>query len=499
MSSEVLVPACEVDQFKTTVTDVFGELLDARVKQGRKPVFVTGFERTDQDVIDARAIIGREEDTGEGVDYIYHEFRDPEERRSQKHYYYGQYGWEPAGRLLAVSDLFETVVSAAVEQEWLSPEANDTIQAATDRLAATVREYRESVSLADIAALFEARAVDQLQTLLGGVGEDQRVVWMLLFGKDPSGDTVPNETITTPFISETGQLMIVRAERQYEGDTYPYGAVIGYDDTPERFFVHRIRNDADLKDPDTDWTLDMVKEKMGFDAHIWEVGGSLPTGDVVRVQGDLAVRRRSYEAGVSEAVSAAVQDREQELLREHFDSETTFRDHSQVRLRWGDVTVTAEDTEALKTLQEEVGIDEETVRGRQEERGWQRLTANRRQQIVEAILYEQAVEEACVASGTTPEAVRTAQRNEVEAAFAETKEQVNNVFGNHMVILSGAASHPFERDVATDETQGLFVVPDEAQLLIHHGEHNDVQRTIDSGIYEFRFLDGFETEWWMNQ
>jgi hypothetical protein len=163
----------------------------------------------------------------------------------------------------------------------------------------------------------------------------------------------------------------------------------------------------------------------------------------------------------------------------------------------GTVRVNADSTEELKQVQETVGIDEEEVRKRQEDRDWTRLTAQRRQEIVTEILTERGFKMLCESTEYTKRDLKRDARDDAHESFEETREQVNNVIGNHTVIIGPATEHP-DRRFGGGGTQAAYSIPGDATAFILHDEHEDKHIPLKRGVYEFRFLDGHETEWWMN-
>ena len=449
---------------------------------------------------------GAEDDIG--FDYFYRRFRDLETRREESEYIYGKYGWMDINDLADETNLLRQVFEEAVEDGHLNDGALGRFDAATEALADGLRSVREEYDLGDIANLIRNHEIDTLRSLLGHGEEESRTIWQLLFSKDEDGDHMENP-VTVPVISEVDRLMFVRTDRYYYDDHeggkwYAYGAVIGYDDTPERFFVHRLPSDPDLRDEETEWTIDLVKEKMGFDDNLHEVGENMPHGRRVRLQGDLAVIRHDYDDALAEQTrrefDSIRSEHGSEYVEEFAEAHPSYRETEGVHTYTHrvNVRVTVHDTDGLKQLQDELDIDEEAVREEQERRDISRLTAKRRNEIVTDLLEDRIYRWCCDRAGVSEGEMRADAERAATDSFEDEQPQINAVIGNHTLLMSNGVRHPRGRRFGNDETREALVVPDEATLFVIHDEHDDKQLTLGPGVYEFRFLQGYEDEWWMS-
>lgn len=512
-----------LEELRTTLQALANDLLDSFYREASSATaYGTGYEA--QNEADSRWYIGREHgsegaEDESGIDFFYRKFRSLEDtgagrrRQSEEYeYVYGDYGWMDAGDLLAERPRLRQLFESAVESEFLEETALETFADAYDRAERAVQEWRQQFSLPEIKTLFREHEADTLLELLGHGDEESRVVWSLLFSKDEHDDVCENP-IAVPLVSEDNALMLVRAERTYveggEVNEYPYVAVIGYDDTPETFFVHRLESDPDIRDPETEWTVELVKEKMGFDHHLWEVDSEqLPSGEIVRVQGDLAIVRHDFQAARDDYQNALyeqeresiAQDFGQGFLDEHphyaEDERLCVQSYAtSTSIRVNERAVSG--TPALKSLQAELDIDEETVRERMKD-DWQQLTAKRRRTLINEILNERLVSWAIAQSETTEADIAADARTQAKTAFSETDQQVNAVHGNHTLILGPATEHP-DRQWGGQDTLGGYIVPPEtaATGFVIHDEHEDKQLALGEGVYEVRFLAGYEDQWWM--
>ncbi|RLM68558.1 hypothetical protein [Halorubrum sp. Atlit-26R] len=508
------------EQLHDEIAAVTNELLDAYYEA--KPysnAFGEEYEGVGTNP-DGTVFIGREDgadgaDDPLGFDYfsIKHPDTDPDSRQTDEtHYVYGKYGWMDLNDLVEWESALNDVFEAAAADGYLSDAAAERVDAAFEATRETLRDVREQYDLSDVAAFIHDHEIDTLRDLLGHGEEENRVLWQLLFSKDEEGDTFENP-IEVPVISERDQMMLVRTERYYydeyddEGEHYAYAAVIGYDDTPERFFVHRLSSDPDVRDDDTEWTAELVREKMGFDANLSEVNTSeddrldLPYGQRVRVQGDLTIVRHDVEAARAERVESIEQSTRRSLFRDHSDAfaeaHPEWDDHEEVSAGSYRVRVYSEVTDELKEIQGTLGISEEAVRDEQDARGYGRLSAKRRREIVTDLAMEKAAGWAVGQSDQTAASIREEAVEQAEEEYAPDGQQ-NEVIGNHTVILGGASEAPERTKWLDGNNRAAFVVEDEGMMFVIHDEHGDKQVMLGPGVYTFAFLDGYEDEWWMN-
>lgn len=464
----------------------------------------------------------RSSESGCEVDYIKREHPDPENpRETDEEYLFGKYGWMSPNELVGEHQLFRQVVEEAVDRGYVEDSALDQCDSLFERLDDALQTAREAVSLDQIATLLENHETDMLRTLLATGDEEGRVIWSLLHSKDDDGEIIDND-VEVPVISESDDLMFVRAERYFyhkyrepDGKHYAYGAVIGLDDTPDVFFVHRLESDSDLRDPETEWTIGMVKEKMGFDMNFDEwVEAGKPHDVTVRAQGDLAFVRRDYRTKLWEHYETKYEAARQQLVSDQLprrsrDDETALSER--IESEFGDVdnvyvstnrslrvTAQPDSTDELKDLQKRVDIDEDIVREEQERQGIQRLTAKRRGEIIEDLISNRIIEWACNADGTTLDDIQAAADDSTRTQFEATDTQVNAVLGNHTVIVGPAREHPDDDYPQENECLMAVVVPDHANGVVWHDEHDVPDLDFPAGVYEFQFLRGYEDEWWMN-
>lgn len=492
---------------------------------------------------------GAEKDCG--VDYIVRRHEDatlsPRARRrqddtSERHYLFGDYGWPRyLDELRHELDLYRQAIEAAVEDDYLDEDDLDAYDHAIDRFEDALERARRDTPLEEIANYLRENDMDALRPLLVD-GDDGRVLWQLLHSKNEDDDVIEND-VEVPVVSEGDEFVFARTDRIHvdrdrngnveEVNEYPFGVVIGVDDTSEVFFVHRLRNHANspLGDSDTEWTAARVKEEMGFDINYDDVvAGDIPLDTTVRVQGDLAVVRHDYRTHLWEHYEEVLEDKIGDAVtgERHYDRFNDDEKEYHPAGEWLDANprigegeidglyvgsngrrfqITVDDefgTDALKEMQAELEIDEETVREAfdtlPEHADCSRLTAKQRRQIIEHLLRERAVEWMHENADGMPsrEALEAEAEEDAREVFENTQQQYNRVFGNHTVICGPARRHPNTRQLefVDRDTLDVLVVPDEATLMVWHDEHQNKKVTLQEGVYEFRFLDGHEDNWW---
>lgn len=509
------------DNLKSTVLDVVNRLLDNYYEE--HPTAKAYGQEYDGsgDIVGGTWFLGRENgangaENDAGVDFIYRRHPNPENPREQEYdYLFGDYGW-PRGRdeLFDHLEVFDAVLESGVEDEYITSDDIERVHLATENLEETVREVREEVSLEDISNLVHEHDTETLKTLLVNDDEDGRVVWQMLNSKDENGDYIENP-VKTPVVDEEAGLMFVRSERYFhderrepDGKWYAYGVVIGRDDTDEVFFVHRLESDPDLRNEDYEWTVARVRKKMGFDLDYDELAiEDIPFQTTVRIQGDLAFQRKDFHTAKWERFDDIFEsDRSQAVgdhLSDFLDANPAFKEHDDLYVSEFNMRVKArpDNTDELKELQEDLGFSEETVREvfdtRLEYDDISRLTAKRRAQVIEDLVRERIFEWTYENTEVSEEELEAEAEQQVEEEFDEPNQQVNAVLGNHTVMIGPAIEHPLSGRRGDGELSTV-VVPDRASGYIWHDEHESKKITLPQGVYEFRFLEGHEDQFWMN-
>lgn len=426
-------------------------------------------------------------------------------QKDKKTYFVSDYGRPSMHAVLDLIGEFEEFYQQAITSGYLEDPCpdeefslqNTTIGTLVWELEGALEDVRQTATLEDLKAAILNHDEDAVKTLLVSDEDDSKSVYkMLTYWKDNK----PQDTeIDIPV--ENSTIMLVRATRYYQPEDkyYPVGYVVGYDDTDDPFFIHRLNSTKRLRDEDHEWTITELREEMGFEVDLSEYGdeeSEIQFDRVYRAQGDLSLqrgcleeRRETYENSLywdeRETQQKAYHDEWIESVAPtHPDVSYTsatgkkYSQKLQINIR------TSTDTEGLKTLQSELSIDEDSVREIQNEHEeWKQLTAKRRKIAIEEVLRQQ------FRNWVEPYLPLDEIETTVEEKMREnwdTTRQINLVVGNHLCILSDATVHPNSnpRIVPIE-----VLVPEECELFIIHDEHQQKKFKLSQGSYNFDFLD----------
>lgn len=358
-------------------------------------------------------------------------------------------------------------------------------------------------------------------------------------------------------------MFLVRSERQYTENNntknYCMGLVIGFDDTPDSFFVHRIERDESLDNPDFNWTLRDIRNKMGFDIDYTDLdNNTIPTNRTTRLQGNLSVVPYDFESERLDYYNLIVSELKQysynmyrNLYFQTMGIDNTWEDSYSESLgkyvtksRIGSLEFyNKPSTDTVIEVQNKLGITEESVRDEQENRDIQRLSSNLRGEIVSDLHLEEFCDwlftdcsikdrekyhkntsigyknknfptknqSIILTSSTTGDKLYDSATN-LEEPIIRSKihkladKESNNIFhpeiqtnivlGNHSIMASPARIHPDDNAVNQRDRRALekLIVPDSGLVICGHDEHKSRIYTFPKGVYEFRFLDGLNTD-----
>lgn len=459
------------------------------------------FERVEFNERDETWVVsGSYESDGVDMEYI---FRSPQRARdSENTYLYSdEYGWSydftSPHEILSESILFENAVQSAFERELLTESEVREYRNSVDEFQDQLQTFRFNTGLDDVSYLitesdWQSTEYDILETLLVSNDDESQRLWTLLFSK-PADEILENNVHIECHDSD---LMLVRSERHYE-DANPVGFVIGIDDTDERFFMHRLNTDKNLKDMDYDWKVADIRSKMGFEIdYTKDDFDEIPTDTWVRVQGDLRFKKYPISEIEYEYVDVSTLEVMWSELGEDIDVDK-YTEHQYINAMSkysrtpNMLTITDRaSTDDLKEIQDEFNISEDLVRSMQEDKSWSRLTSNRRKQIVENILNNRIIQDA-VDNPNYKQDVQSELRDE----FTEEK-QVNSVLGNHTIFAAPANETPsFDSEqIDFEDSEGVITIcSDDANMMIVHDEHDNKNLNTGRGVYMFDFLNGFQT------
>ena len=376
-------------------------------------------------------------------------------------------------------------------------------------LAADLEDEVQETTLNDVADAIQNRRIQETKDLVASDEDDEKAVDKFFYHYTGRRR---KQTSDCAIMFQSPNYLLVRSEmysgkkEKYDEDgdgTYHAGWIVGSDpDQDSGFFIHRLDHTKELEDPEYEWTKDEIRDRMGFSRE-WQ-GGDIEAGEWYRLQGDIRMKKSDYDTVEKlkrEDIGLKVRDgRKDELLRKRkqtvaseYEDEIVGGDpvrigrlnssHFSPNLRVAETL--PEETDDLKTKQDELGISEDEVRAIQEENDdWTQLTAGRRKEAVKTLilsgpqkrlqeLYEEHVDE----NEIEQEAVR-----QIETEWDAEEGQTNLQRGNHVLIFSNAIDHgrnPGEK----------VVVRDTCKLFVVHDEHRNQEIELDRGVYLIDQLD----------
>ncbi len=508
--------------------------------------------RGDDDV--GKWIAGRN-DSSNGLDYVYRQRFNHEQTEPDKIYLYSNdFGWSNIGVLVGERDI---ILGLA---EWVNTYVHNIkkdyeseLENAFDNIETERRKFRENLSLQDIINAINSYNFDFLRDFVAPEGEDAVEFWKLLYSYDSDGEIVDND-VSIEYIDEN--IFFARSVRQYingdEKKIYPMGLVIGYDDTPDSFFVHRIERDDDLDNSKFTWKLTDIRNKMGFDIDYMDLDtNKIPLNCRTRLQGNLCIIPHNYESEKNLYFNEVVHELKKYSYRMYNDlyymkelninEDIIYGPDSLLYHSGPELSILNKpSTDELKEFQRALKITEDEIREEQNIRNIKRLSANLRGEIITDIhldkfcdwLFEDcsiemrqnylnsnakfgrgfpkkyissrfSVKDRCnelreIALNNESEIQRSTIHKLAEEESDDIfnpNEQCNIILGNHSVILGAGRIHPSPTSVNRLNNLELekIIVPQKTTVMLGHDEHKARIYTFPKGVYEFRFLEGLNT------
>jgi hypothetical protein len=324
--------------------------------------------------------------------------------------------------------------------------------------------------------------------------EDKDSVWKL-FNCSADGKGLQDTRRHIHFENE--DLALVEVERWYN-EWYSVAYVVGNDDGDTPFFIHRLR-DADKVEEVDEWTAQKVYNLMGFDANF--NSENIESETRYRVQGDVYFEQRNLDKELREAVDTYGRNVAGNAVKEHaenfleiqnasalftvntFISTRLNRTEREPVLHWAEEFSTDE----IKEIQDDLNISEDRVREEQENRGWGRLSQNRRRTIVRDLFEERLFQWVEQTQKIDVSQVREEAEQEQREQYEDTQVSCPITLGNHLLNIRNATIHPNSTRRLEEDIE--VVVPEETQLYVLHDEHNSKILTLPQGIYTFGFLE----------
>ncbi|MCU4753447.1 hypothetical protein OB919_15895 [Halobacteria archaeon AArc-curdl1] len=368
---------------------------------------------------------------------------------------------------------------------------------ATDQDNSGIPEIRRDTTLSDIAIHIENRDVEKTKELIASDEEDEQHVDRFFYHRIGRKEKISDVQI----VFQSPNYLIVRTEEyrrtrpSYNEPRYIHEQehtewVVGYDpDQESGFFIHELQSDKRIDDPDFEWTEEEIREKMGFTREYQ--GGDLQPGETYRLQGDITIKKEEdkSKSGIKYRKSREVVD-EQSDIRKALRKKIIEQAKPQIEGISDKITVNScqktvdplkiesSESEELKQIQRQAGISENKIRDLQDERdGWEVLTAKRRKQLIKEILWEPVEEK--IADLIDEQEVRRTAEKRVNKDWSNSEGQYNVQLGNHILLFSNAIQHSRRR----------VSVRDRSKLYVIHDEHQNLELTLDRGVYRVDVLD----------
>lgn len=499
-------------------------------------------------------IAGRNE-SSKGLDYVYRQRYNNQENEPDRIYLYSNdYGWSNIGVLMGEQDIILGLAQWVNRHEkTIEKDYESKLEKTFEEIVDARQNFRNDLSIQDIIIAINNYNFKFLRDYVSPEGEDAVEFWKLLYSYDSHNEIIQND-ISIEYVDEN--IFFARSVRQYTNGSknkiYPMGLVIGYDDTPDSFFVHRIERDSDLDNSNFDWRLSDIRNKMGFDIDYMDLDSNLiPLTCRTRLQGNLCVVPYDYENEKNLYFNEIVRELKNYSYCMYNDLYYMDKLDIEEDVIYGPSSIlnttnielsimNNPSTIKLKKFQDKLKITESEIREEQKNRNIKRLSSNLRGQIIIDIhldkfcnwLFEECsanqrkkyyqsdikfgrgfprkyitarfnVENRCKElrdialnheSDIKRSTIHKLAEKETNDIF-NSNEQCNIILGNHSVVLGSAHIHP--SPTAVDRLDNLalekIIVSENTTGIIGHDEHKSRIYTFPKGVYEFRFLDGLDT------
>lgn len=443
--------------------------------------------------------------------YTYQMERQGTERQERDVYVVSQYDpanvWDvlhvseeltdAVGRFMQDLTNFNTHPDTITELREANPSLDSAITTMKNELT-SLRESAETVqSVMELSDLVDG--IKNGHSDLCAIGicddeEDKDSIWKM-FNCSAEGKGLQDTRRHIHFQNE--DIALVEVERWYN-EWYSVAYVVGNDDGDTPFFIHRLRNAEEVDEID-EWTPEKVYNLMGFDANY--DSDEIEADTRYRVQGDVYFEQRNLDEELREVVDTYGRNVAGNAVKEHaenfleiqnasalftvntFISTRMNRTEREPVLHWAEEFSTDE----MKEIQDDLNISEDRVREEQENRGWGRLSQNRRRTIVRDLFEERLFQWVEQTQEVDVSQVREEAEQEQREQYEDTQASCPITLGNHLLNIRNATIHPNSTRRLEEDIE--VVVPEETQLYVLHDEHNSKILTLPRGIYTFGFLE----------
>lgn len=301
-----------------------------------------------------------------------------------------------------------------------------------------------------------------------------------------------------------------KAARGSDDDDGSYHAVwvIGPDGDGQDYFIHRVEWRKQFETPldEAGWTVADVRSWLGYEAPLPPADEPLEAGTWHQLQGDVIVKRVSItlkELIDEEATNEAEREQRQtrraakEAALEGAIEASPLTDHDNVTARLKsfhgppmlEIQVHQSKTSGLKDIQSALGIEEETIREMMDDE-WQRLTANRREELLCRKIKQAVTDRVGDIEVPSQETLYEAAIDEAQTQPAENRQQQHLIVGNHLVtIADGVEPYP---GPTVQEGAASILVPEPTTIHAVHDEHGQRRREINPGIITLDVMERHE-------
>lgn len=468
----------------------------------------------------------------DSLSYILLIFFDADTEQKTKEYIYSDDEWCNIRKIIGYSDILNDFLQSTDSHQ------TEEFEQKLERVTETIRAKSNELSLQNVKQHIKNHNYEILQNIVSENATDTVEFWKLLYSYDQDHNVINND-ISIEYENDT--IIFVRAVREYwngsDKKEYPMGLIVGVNDTPHKFFTHRIERGDKLNDATYDWQLEDIRRKLGFlyDYTDLRIDNKIPKQATTRIQGDLAIKPLSIDKEKKRVLDFCIGFVKRELYKRHSSEYVNeeFPPNISYPLTYSRQISFRQSycTDRLKDIQSNLRISEEAVRKEQQIRGIERLSANLRQEIIRDLFLEKFI--SAISNNSTPSSVfntsyenlhNQASRSHLgknmlfEASLFNIKKftrsklhnvyntRVNELFntdwgqyneshGNHLTIIGNATETPinhnslFGFDTNRSET---VIVTSETSLGVIHDEHDNRSYILEPGVYQFRFLEGFD-------
>jgi|AntRauTorcE11898_2_1112593.scaffolds.fasta_scaffold02282_4 hypothetical protein len=361
---------------------------------------------------------------------------------------------------------------------------------------------KNTLALSSLSEAIRNREITRIQESLRTDSDDKEAIskW---FTHYENGDEVESEVEAVEAKTEDGNIkyVIVASEmhsrkKSRTGDNGTYHArwIIGEDDsTAQNLFIHRLEwrqsfesSLSKIEDP-----LETTKQWLGFDDYLPTDPSGIEPGLWYQAQGDIALRFKPYnrhlESQAQSQANTEITEKKESVFKEwkaaetrgitETDSINVYLSHSRIS-----VNISVSTTDDLKTLQEDLGFTETTVRDNMDN-SWSRLTAKRRKEVLTQLVRDRIKRYLNSRIPDKSELTKSIQ-DEIRETERENTTQQNILIGNHLIVCDQGIRTRSQRGV-----EATVVIPTESEVTLLHDEHSNHNFSISEYVMEVKVLN----------